>query len=83
MTSQHDAVMAYYYMDEDNKVKVTEIFDVTKAESEAIFHESHVHSSRTFHNYWESGNCSWKEKGERRQLFGGGKTRVVDRNLKY
>lgn len=31
--------MAYYYMDDDNKVKVTEIFDVTKAESEAIFHD--------------------------------------------
>lgn len=31
--------MAYYYMDDDNKVKVTEIFDVTRAETEAIFHD--------------------------------------------
>lgn len=33
VTAQHDAVMAYYYMDEDNKVKVTEIFDVTDSDS--------------------------------------------------
>lgn len=28
VTSHHEAIMAYYYLDE-NKVKVTEIFDVT------------------------------------------------------
>lgn len=33
VTAHHDAVMAYYYMDEDNKVKVTEIFDVTDSDS--------------------------------------------------
>lgn len=40
VTAQHDAVMAYYYMDEDNKVKVTEIFDVTDSESQ-IFQTPH------------------------------------------
>lgn len=33
VTSHHEAVMAFYYMDEDNKVKVTEIFDVTDSDS--------------------------------------------------
>ncbi|XP_046394009.1 1-acylglycerol-3-phosphate O-acyltransferase Pnpla3-like isoform X3 [Ischnura elegans] len=36
VTSHHDAVMAFYYMDENNKVKVTEIFDVTDTDSPAI-----------------------------------------------
>ncbi|KAK2586505.1 hypothetical protein KPH14_011400 [Odynerus spinipes] len=31
-----EAVMAYYYMDENNKVQVTEIFDVTDADSHAM-----------------------------------------------
>ncbi|XP_033216010.1 patatin-like phospholipase domain-containing protein 2 isoform X2 [Belonocnema kinseyi] len=31
-TSDQEALMAYYYMDEDNKVRVTEIFDVTDAD---------------------------------------------------
>lgn len=30
VTSHHDAVMAFYYMDDDYKVKITEIFDVTE-----------------------------------------------------
>lgn len=33
VTSEQEAVMAYYYMDENNKVQVTEIFDVTDSES--------------------------------------------------
>ncbi|GLH05511.1 Patatin-like phospholipase domain-containing protein 2 [Gryllus bimaculatus] len=36
VTSHHEAVMAFYYMDEDNKVKVTEIFDVTDADTSAM-----------------------------------------------
>ncbi|XP_065159937.1 patatin-like phospholipase domain-containing protein 2 isoform X2 [Atheta coriaria] len=32
VTAHHDAIMAYYYL-EDNKVKVTEIFDVTESDS--------------------------------------------------
>lgn len=35
-TAHHDTVMAFYYMDENNKVKVTEIVDVTDAESSII-----------------------------------------------
>lgn len=35
VTAHHDALMAFYYMDENNKVKVTEIFDVTEADENA------------------------------------------------
>jgi len=35
-TAHHDTVMAFYYMDENNKVKVTEIVDVTDAGSSAV-----------------------------------------------
>ncbi|CAB0008819.1 unnamed protein product [Nesidiocoris tenuis] len=50
VTSQHDAIMAYYYMDENNKLRVTEIFDVTDMPSDTItddlhaWKESHVSS---------------------------------------
>jgi len=33
VTTHHDAVVAFYYMDDQNKVKITEIFDVTEAET--------------------------------------------------
>ncbi|XP_026297020.1 1-acylglycerol-3-phosphate O-acyltransferase Pnpla3 isoform X2 [Apis mellifera] len=36
VTSDQEAVMAYYYMDDNNKVQVTEIFDVTDSESHAM-----------------------------------------------
>jgi len=35
-TAHHETVMAFYYMDENNKVKVTEIVDVTDADSSAV-----------------------------------------------
>ncbi|XP_006613807.1 1-acylglycerol-3-phosphate O-acyltransferase Pnpla3 isoform X3 [Apis dorsata] len=36
VTSDQEAVMAYYYMDDNNKVQVTEIFDVTDSESHTM-----------------------------------------------
>ncbi|XP_003490376.1 1-acylglycerol-3-phosphate O-acyltransferase Pnpla3 isoform X1 [Bombus impatiens] len=36
VTSEQEAVMAYYYMDDNNKVQVTEIFDVTDSDSHAM-----------------------------------------------
>ncbi|KAK9870801.1 hypothetical protein WA026_009760 [Henosepilachna vigintioctopunctata] len=36
ITSQHDNIMTYYYLDENNKVQVTEIFDVTESDSPVI-----------------------------------------------
>ncbi|KAI4463341.1 calcium-independent phospholipase a2 ipla2 -related [Holotrichia oblita] len=35
-TQHHEAVWTYYYLDEDNKVKVTEIFDVTDSDSPIV-----------------------------------------------
>lgn len=64
VTSHHDAVMAFYYMDENNQVKVTEIFDVTKAESEAIFQETHG-ESRPLSSCWESDFACIKKEGRK------------------
>ncbi|KAL0273132.1 UNVERIFIED_CONTAM: hypothetical protein PYX00_005879 [Menopon gallinae] len=64
VTSHHDAVLAFYYLDEDNKVKVTEIFDVSKAESEAIFHESQEESEK-FKSCCESDTESYNFQDER------------------
>ncbi|XP_043487724.1 patatin-like phospholipase domain-containing protein 2 isoform X1 [Polistes fuscatus] len=36
VTADQEAVIAYYYMDENNKVQVTEIFDVTDTDSHGI-----------------------------------------------
>ncbi|XP_014602623.1 PREDICTED: patatin-like phospholipase domain-containing protein 3 isoform X1 [Polistes canadensis] len=36
VTADQDAVIAYYYMDENNKVQVTEIYDVTDTDSHGI-----------------------------------------------
>nr|CAD7433519.1 unnamed protein product [Timema monikensis] len=36
VTSHHDTVMAYFYTDENNKVKVTEIFDMTEADGNVM-----------------------------------------------
>lgn len=49
-------------MDENNQVKVTEIFDVTKAESEAIFHESHA-DAKALTSCVESDDGSCKNGG--------------------
>ncbi|XP_059482645.1 1-acylglycerol-3-phosphate O-acyltransferase Pnpla3-like isoform X4 [Neocloeon triangulifer] len=36
VTAHNDALMAFYYLDENNKVKVTEIFDVTDADTAGL-----------------------------------------------
>lgn len=36
VTKQHEAIMAYYYLDENNQVKVTEIFDATDPDVGAV-----------------------------------------------
>ncbi|XP_076664167.1 brummer isoform X2 [Andrena cerasifolii] len=45
VTSDQEAVMAYYYMDENNKVQVTEIFDVTDSESHAMLSVDEVENN--------------------------------------
>ncbi|XP_060531801.1 1-acylglycerol-3-phosphate O-acyltransferase Pnpla3 isoform X1 [Cylas formicarius] len=56
VTSQHEAIMAYYYLDENNKVKVTEIFDVTDSDSPVIQtpHERDLNKHLEFDDNWMS-----------------------------
>ncbi|XP_071644960.1 1-acylglycerol-3-phosphate O-acyltransferase Pnpla3 isoform X2 [Temnothorax longispinosus] len=45
-TSDQEAVIAYYYMDDNNKVQVTEIFDVTESESHTILSSDEVDTNK-------------------------------------
>ncbi|XP_038213090.1 uncharacterized protein LOC119833235 [Zerene cesonia] len=36
VTNHNDALLAYYYLDGDNKMKMTEIYDVTDADTDAV-----------------------------------------------
>ncbi|XP_052738212.1 uncharacterized protein LOC112053492 isoform X2 [Bicyclus anynana] len=36
VTANNDALLAYYYLDSDNKMKMTEIYDVTDADTDAV-----------------------------------------------
>lgn len=45
VTSDQEAVMVWYYMDEDNKVQVTEIYDVTDTEKHAILSPEEVEAN--------------------------------------
>nr|ARI45076.1 adipose triglyceride lipase brummer [Leptinotarsa decemlineata] len=55
VTSQQEAVMAYYYLDENNKVKVTEIFDVTDSDSPIVqtSHERDTNQQLEFDEEWD------------------------------
>nr|CAI5829957.1 unnamed protein product [Callosobruchus analis] len=58
VTSQHDTIMAYYYLDENNKVKVTEIFDVTDSDSPIVqtSHERNTNNNLEFDDEWSGSN---------------------------
>lgn len=45
-SSDQDAVIAYYYMDDNNKVQVTEIFDVTDSESHTMLSIDEVDTNK-------------------------------------
>ncbi|XP_019527708.3 1-acylglycerol-3-phosphate O-acyltransferase Pnpla3 isoform X5 [Aedes albopictus] len=55
-TSHHEAMYAYYYLDADNKVKVTEIFDMTDDGSPALqtVQEREVNQQLEYDNDWET-----------------------------
>lgn len=55
-TSHHDAMYAYYYLDANNKVKVTEIFDMTDDGSPALQTEQEREANQQleFDNDWET-----------------------------
>ncbi|XP_061706232.1 1-acylglycerol-3-phosphate O-acyltransferase Pnpla3-like isoform X6 [Cydia pomonella] len=54
VTSHHDALLAYYYLDSDNKMKMTEIYDVTDADTDAVQSpaERVVNEQLEFENDW-------------------------------
>ncbi|XP_058838313.1 1-acylglycerol-3-phosphate O-acyltransferase Pnpla3-like isoform X2 [Topomyia yanbarensis] len=54
--SHHDAMYAYYYMDDNNEVKVTEIFDMTEDASPAIqtVQERELNQQLEFDSDWET-----------------------------
>uniref|UniRef100_A0A182MEU5 triacylglycerol lipase n=1 Tax=Anopheles culicifacies TaxID=139723 RepID=A0A182MEU5_9DIPT len=56
VSSHHDAMYAYYYMDEDNKVKVTEIFDMSESDNPALqtANELEANQQLEFDNDWET-----------------------------
>lgn len=55
VTSHHETIMAYYYLDENNKVKVTEIFDVTDSDSPIVqtSHEKDINKNLEFDDDWD------------------------------
>lgn len=58
VTKHQDSVMLYYYTDENNQVKVTEIFDVTDSDSPLVQteHEREMNENLEFDDEWsESG----------------------------
>ncbi|XP_069696120.1 uncharacterized protein bmm isoform X2 [Periplaneta americana] len=60
-TAHHDTVMAYYYMDENHKVKVTEIVDVTDADTSAILtpEEQANNIQLEFDDEWNEHPTAW------------------------
>ncbi|KAF4530078.1 hypothetical protein B566_EDAN001334 [Ephemera danica] len=66
VTAHHDALMAFYYLDENNKVKVTEIFDVTDADTAALLSpdEREINTNLEFDEDWDqtlSHSDSWNK----------------------
>ncbi|XP_071452365.1 1-acylglycerol-3-phosphate O-acyltransferase Pnpla3-like [Hetaerina americana] len=74
VTSHHDALMAFYYMDENNKVKVTEIFDVTETDSPAVLcpeeREANTHLEFDDDNWNVEGNSELNESLDMNWLGG-------------
>ncbi|XP_068627563.1 uncharacterized protein [Battus philenor] len=56
VTTHNEALLAYYYLDSDNKMKMTEIYDVTDADTEAVQspNERDVNKQLEFDNDWSS-----------------------------
>ncbi|XP_035786227.1 patatin-like phospholipase domain-containing protein 2 isoform X2 [Anopheles albimanus] len=64
VSSHHDAMYAYYYMDEDNKVKVTEIFDMSESDNPAIqtANERELNQQLEFDTDWETTQPGTRRK---------------------
>lgn len=55
VTSQQETILTFYYLDENNKVKVTEIFDVTNSDSSVVqtSQEKDVNRNLQFDDDWD------------------------------
>ncbi|XP_055621224.1 1-acylglycerol-3-phosphate O-acyltransferase Pnpla3-like [Toxorhynchites rutilus septentrionalis] len=58
-TTHHDAMYAYYYLDDNNKVKVTEIFDMTDEGDAALqmAHERELNEQLEFDDWTTQQDC--------------------------
>ncbi|KAM3968027.1 brummer [Aphomia sociella] len=56
VTSQNDAVLTYYYLDSEYKMKMTEIYDVTEADTDAVQspNERDLNKQLEFDNDWSA-----------------------------
>ncbi|KAF9794024.1 hypothetical protein SFRURICE_015193 [Spodoptera frugiperda] len=56
VTSHNEALLAYYYLDGENKMKMTEIYDVTDADTDAVQSptERDVNKQLEFDNDWSA-----------------------------
>lgn len=73
VTTDQEAVMAYYYMDENNKVQVTEIYDVT--ESDKNHHLSQMPNECTKAVHFDD----WDNPGWLSQRSMDGESKIVKR----
>ncbi|KAI8440589.1 hypothetical protein MSG28_001811 [Choristoneura fumiferana] len=83
VTSSNDALLAYYYLDSDNKMKMTEIYDVTDADTEAVQSptERDVNKQLEFDNDWSSGMIADIDELVTDELDGLDEDELGDRNL--
>ncbi|GJQ86181.1 bmm [Trypoxylus dichotomus] len=83
-TQHHEAVWTYYYLDENNKVKVTEIFDVTDSDSPAVqsAKEREINQQLQFDDDWDES--TWTGRPEDQMFLGeDGRTRSTAELSEY
>lgn len=80
VTSDQEAIMAYYYTDENNKVRVTEIFDVTDADAHGVLspNEIEVNAKLQFDEWDEPTWLSQQTRCDGKSL---NKTEELNRKL--
>ncbi|XP_050362756.1 uncharacterized protein LOC126781764 [Nymphalis io] len=79
VTTHNDALLAYYYLDSDNKMKMTEIYDVTDADTDAVQSptERDLNKQLEFDNDWSGELMADDDELE----FDGADDDLDDRNI--
>lgn len=81
-TAHQDTIMAFYYTDENNKVKVTEIVDVTDVDSSVMLspEERENNTHLQFDDEWNPHNLasSWVKHTEDDPYYGGDELEMSD-----